>query len=76
MVHRSNVLLRRHMKPILRHAIRFDAPGHIATARVTRHFARQKPQVLRELRPTRITEQERQEHRVYITVLTKRRLHI
>ena len=44
------VLLRhRPPKPTLRLAIRFDAPGHIATANVTRHVARQKPQVFQEL---------------------------
>jgi len=46
----ANVLLRhRTPKPTLRLAIRFDAPGHIATANVTRHVARQKPQVFQEL---------------------------
>ena len=37
------------LKPTLRLVIRFDAPGHIATASVTRHAARQKPQVFQEL---------------------------
>jgi hypothetical protein len=40
---------RRRMKPTLFSVIRFYAPGYIATAGVTRHVARQKPQVLREL---------------------------
>jgi hypothetical protein len=74
----ADVLLqRRHLKTTLRPAIRFDAPARIATASVTHHVARQKPQVIQELlRPTRIAEQERKEHHVCNTIFTKRRLRI
>jgi len=42
-------LRHRRLKPTLHLAIRFDAPGHIATVSVTRHVATQKPHVFQEL---------------------------